>query len=225
MNIIEPYVEIWPVDAKRIMRSVEKAGRVCYKSEGAITEDSYERFLEERIIKSGHHSVLEHEKVTCQFIVDRGVSHEIVRHRIAAYSQESTRYCNYTADKFGNEITLIQPFFFPEGSDEWLYWKRECRQIEETYFRLINDFKRSPQEARSILPNSLKTEIVVTYDLREWRHFFGLRAAAPAHPQMRQVAIPLLLKFKLLFGPVFADIPYDGSFPVENYARIVWGQA
>ncbi|HAA08359.1 MAG TPA: FAD-dependent thymidylate synthase, partial [Syntrophomonas sp.] len=166
-----------------------------------------------------HESVIEHEKVTVLFVVDRGVSHEIVRHRIASYSQESTRYCNYSQDKFGREITLIEPYFLKDRPSYSL-WKQACQTAEECYIKMLDE-GCSPQEARSVLPNSLKTELAATFNMREWRHFFLLRCAAPAHPQMRQVAIPLLHLFQEKFPVLFNDIPYDESFPQEHYAEII----
>ncbi|NLW90978.1 MAG: FAD-dependent thymidylate synthase [Syntrophomonadaceae bacterium] len=216
MRIIKPYVEVPEIDGKQLLRNIEKAGRTCYKSEAKITEDSYRPFIE-MIMKSGHHSMFEHEKATVRIICDRGVTHEIVRHRLAAYSQESTRYCNY--GKSG-EVTFIKPFFFENGGIAHGYWEEACRHSEEYYLGLLK-MGCSPQEARSVLPNSLKTEIVVTYDLREWRHFFTLRAAKAAHPQMQQIAIPLLFHFQEVFEPLFDDIDYNTDFDPQNYAEIV----
>lgn len=174
-----------------------------------------------RILSSGHESIVEHEKVTVMLIIDRGVSHELVRHRVgAAYSQESTRYCRYNQEKFGREITVIEPFFFTGDDKAYRLWQESCLQAEKNYMELL-DMGRSAQEARSILPNSLKTEIVVTYNIREWRHFYRLRCDASAHPQMRQVAIPLLLHFGAHLPILFEDIPYDRKFPVQHYAEII----
>lgn len=221
MRIINPYVEVPKINGEQLLRNIEEAGRTCYKSEGAITSDSYRPFIE-MIMKSGHHSMFEHEKVTVRIICDRGVTHEIVRHRLAAYSQESTRYCNYSGERFGNEITVIEPFFFENYEDKKLYrlWKEACEQSEQYYFHLLKQ-GAIPQEARSVLPNSLKTEIVVTYNLREWRHFFSLRADGAAHPQMQQIAIPLLLHFKQELSPLFDDIGYNEDFNPEYYAEII----
>ena len=187
-----------------LLKKIEKAGRTCYKSEDRITDDSALTFVK-TICKSGHESVLEHEKVTVRIICDRGVSHEIVRHRIAAYSQESTRYCNYSNSKFGNEITVIEPLFFKDNPERYELWKTAMEQAEATYFSLLK-IGASPQEARSVLPNSLKTEIVVTYNLREWKHFFKLRTSPAAHPQMREIACPLLRAFQARIPIVFDDI-------------------
>ena len=207
MKIIEPYVILEDeIDGSEIIKKIEKIGRVCYKSENNITDDSAERFIK-NIIKNGHESVLEHVSITLRVICDRGVTHEIVRHRIAAYSQESTRYCNYSKDKFGNEITVIEPLFFEKGSLEYKIWEDTMKEIEKNYFKLL-ELGRTPEEARSILPNSLKTEIVMTMNLREWRHFFKLRASKNAHPQMREVALIMLNLLKDEIPIVFDDINY-----------------
>ena len=193
-----------PVDGQKILKSIEEAGRVCYKSEDKITEDSAEKFVA-GIIKRGHEAVLEHESIRVKFIVDRGVSHEIVRHRLAAYCQESTRYCNYSKGQFGEEITVIEPCFWDKDSDLMRDWRSAMRMAENHYLGLLHQ-GASPQEARNVLPNSLKTEVVMTANLREWRHFFKLRTASAAHPQMREVAIALLKEFQKLVPVVFDDI-------------------
>lgn len=193
-----------------LLQKIEKAGRTCYKSEDKITIDSAKAFVK-KILASGHEAVIEHEKVTVRVICDRGVSHEIVRHRIASYSQESTRYCNYSKEKFGNELTVIEPCFWNSGSEsdkeKRAIWKESMKSAEKAYFNLI-EIGASPQEARSVLPNSLKTEIVMTMNLREWRHFFKLRTADAAHPQMREIARPLLDEFKKQIPVIFDDIIY-----------------
>jgi thymidylate synthase (FAD) len=173
------------------------------------------------IIKRGHESILEHEKVTVIITTDRGVTHEIVRHRIASYSQESTRYCNYSMDVFGNEISVIEPYFYVGDEQKYLSWFRSCLNSEKEYIEQTNILKCKPEEARTVLPNSLKTEIVVTFNMREWRHFFKLRCAKTAHPQMRQVAIPLLLTFKKQIPILFDEIEYDEKFDPKYYANII----
>lgn len=207
MKIIKPGFKILDkVKGHKILKKIEAAGRTCYKSEDKITDMSCVKFVES-IIKSGHHSVLEHEKISVRIICDRGVSHEIVRHRIASYSQESTRYCNYSKDKFGNELTFIKPSFWEYGDVKSFLWRKGCEVAEKIYFEMIKEGAK-PQEARSILPNSLKTEIVCTFNIREWRHFFTLRCSKAAHPQMREIAIPLLEKFKKKIPILFDDIIY-----------------
>lgn len=205
MKIVKPGFEILGnVNGADILRHIELCGRVCYKSEDRISDNSAEKFVA-GIIKRGHEAVLEHAVVTVKFTVDRGVSHEIVRHRLAAYCQESTRYCNYSRGKHGGEITVIKPHYLNEDTEGWFQWRRACFEAEKRYFRLL-DFGCSPQEARAVLPNSLKTEVVMTANLREWRHFFRLRTAEVAHPQMREVTIPLLRRMKELIPVAFDDI-------------------
>ena len=205
MRIIEPYFEILDeLDGKKMLQKIERIGRVCYKSEDLITEDSAEKFIR-NILKRGHESVIEHEKISVKMVCDRGVTHEIVRHRVASYSQESTRYCNYQKDKFGNELTFIKPVFWKEDSPEYALWKESMQQIEDQYMKLI-EMGASAQEARSILPNSLKTEIVVTMNLRDWRHFFRLRTASAAHPQIREIAGMVLEEFRRQIPVVFDEL-------------------
>lgn len=207
MKIIEPSFSIQGnIDGHQMLKNIEEAGRVCYKSEHHIKEDSAVKFIE-KIIKRGHEAVIEHEKITVLIICDRGVSHEIVRHRIASYCQESTRYCNYAKDKFGNEITFIKPYFWDENEEKYELWVQTMALIEKSYMRLL-ELGATPEEARSVLPNSLKTEIYVTMNLREWRHFFKLRTSAGSHPQMREIARPMLDYFKQLVPVVFDDISY-----------------
>ena len=203
MNIIKPgYEIITPVDYEATLRELEKIGRVCYKSEDRITDDSAAAFIS-RIVASGHGSVIEHSRITVKFICDRGVTHEIVRHRIASYSQESTRYCNYTKDKFGRELTFIRPFFWENEPEKYAVWLDAMQKIEECYNSLI---ALGAKPARSILPNSLKTEIVVSMNLRSWRHFFELRTSGRAHPQIREIAVPLLRELADKMPVFFKDI-------------------
>ena len=214
MKIVEPKYEILTDISEggiKELQQIERVARVCYKSEDKITEGSAEKFIG-MILKSGHESVLEHEKLTVKFVCDRGVTHEIVRHRIASYSQESTRYCNYSKDKFGNELTFIRPCFWADDSVEYAVWKQAMEEIEKSYVKLIS-LGAKPEEARSILPNSLKTEIVCTMNLREWRHFFRLRTAERAHPQIREISVALLDELKKRIPVIFDDInTSDGTY-------------
>lgn len=203
MNIIKPSAALeGSLQPEDIMKHIEKAGRVCYKSESRISDASAETFIR-NLLKRGHESVIEHVSLTFHIICDRGVTHEIVRHRIASYSQESTRYCNYTQDKFGKELTFIRPCFWDEDSKAYQLWTQAMEQTEQTYFAMLKE-GATPQEARSILPNSLKTELYATMNLREWRHFLKLRTAPAAHPQMRETA---LMIYKILVErlPVLFD--------------------
>lgn len=215
MKVIKPSFVIEDVvDGEKILKNLERAGRTCYKSEEKINENSAKIFVK-KIIEMGHETILEHEKVTVRIICDRGVTHEIVRHRIVSYSQESTRYCNYGSGKFGGEITVIEPCFW-ETKGAWhnikdedvpkkIIWKKAMKFAEESYLELLK-LGASPQEARSVLPNSLKTEIAMTANLREWRHFFKLRCSSKAHPQMREISVPMLAEFKKLIPVIFDDI-------------------
>lgn len=205
MKIVEPSVElIDDFDAVAIMRKLERAGRVCYKSEGNIKSDSAEKFIR-GIIKRGHESVIEHATVSFKIICDRGVTHELVRHRVASYSQESTRFCDYSAGKFGNELTFIKPCFWAEDDENFRLWTETMALVEKNYLAMRAAGAR-PEEARSILPNSLKTEIFVTMNLRELRHFLRLRTAPAAHPQMRQVALKILNLLVEKLPAVFDDL-------------------
>lgn len=208
MKVIKPDVVILDdLHGPEILRKIEQCGRVCYKSEHKIADSSAQEFVR-NLIKRGHESVLEHVSITVKFICDRGVSHEIVRHRIASYSQESTRYCNYSNEQFGSEITVIKPCFLARDTPGYFKWWLACKQAEEAYFDLL-DYGCSPQEARAVLPNSLKTEVVMTANLREWRHFLRLRTSTAAHPQMREVACMLLEKMKAKVPVVFDNIGYE----------------
>jgi len=205
MKIVEPsYLIEDELNGSEILKKIERAGRTCYKSESKISDESAEMFIK-NILQLGHESVIEHEKITVRIICDRGVSHEIVRHRLASYSQESTRYCNYSDEKFGNEITVIKPLFFVPSTKAWDIWYAAMLAAEKAYFALLKDGVQ-PQAARSVLPNSLKTEIVITYNLREWRHFFQVRTSEKAHPQMREITIPILKEFKEKIPIIFNDI-------------------
>ena len=208
MKIVEPgFKFLGNVDGIALLKNIELAKRVCYKSEDKITEDSYLKSVQE-LIDRKHEAMLEHGSVSVIITCDRGISHELVRHRIASFAQESTRYCNYTKDKFGNEITVIKPFFFDEGSCAYEEWKECCERAESAYFELLS-LGRSPQEARDVLPNSLKTEIVITMNLREWRHFFKLRACGTTgkpHPQMLEITVPMLKAFQEKVPLIFDDL-------------------
>lgn len=195
------------INGMEVLRKIERIARVCYKSEDKIADGTAERMVRS-LIRNGHESMLEHVSFSVKFIVDRGVSHEIVRHRLASFAQESTRYCNYG---HSGEITVIKPCFWSEDSANYMNWYDEMKTAERRYLELIAD-NASPQEARSVLPNSLKTEIVMTANLREWRHFLRLRAVGTAgkpHPQMREVTIPLLRELQNTIPVVFNELFND----------------
>ena len=208
MTIIDPSFT-WlgnAPDGDQMLANIAAAGRVCYQSESKRDDAAFVR----KRIKQGHESVLEHEKISVRIICDRGVSHELVRHRIASYSQESTRYCNYSKGKFGSELTFIRPYWDDRSIRAEMIrlracWQEACLNAEWSYKKMI-DAGCTPEAARAVLPNCLKTEVVMTANLREWRHFFKLRCAPAAHPDMRIVANMLLTAFKDVVPVVFDDI-------------------
>jgi len=203
MKFIEQSYEfITPLDRDAILKRVEECGRVCYKSEDKITPDSASKFVR-LLVERGHEAMIEHVSFTVKFITDRGISHEIVRHRIASFAQSSTRYCNFAKDKFGNELTFITPVETTFG--DMYAIRQSCMKAEECYMSMISNGTK-PEIARSVLPNCLKTEIVMTANLREWRHFLKLRTAPTAHPQIRALTLPLLAELKDVLPEIFGDI-------------------
>lgn len=214
MRVIDPSYEILtPISEGGMdeLKMLEKIARVCYKSESHITEDGESaKKLITALIRSGHEAMLEHGIISVKFTVDRGVSHEMVRHRMASFAQESTRYCNYSGNKFGNELTFIRPSFFkdPNRKAEYFGWLSLMDEAEKAYRSLII-LGAKPEEARSVLPNSLKTEIVVTANYREWRHIFALRTSPKAHPQIREVMIPLMQELREKIPVIFDTFEED----------------
>lgn len=209
MRIIDPSYKIESLSAaSEILQNIERAARTCYKSENRITADSAKKFVGDLLSNDPPRlSVIEHEHMTVRLVCDRGVSHELVRHRLVSYSQESTRYCNYGKGKYGNEITVIAPYFFVgvDYTEEYALWKNSCKYAEGAYLSLLEGGAK-PELARSVLPNSLKTEIVTTANLRQWGHIFYQRTSPKAHPQMRQLMLPLLGEVKCRVPLVFDDL-------------------
>lgn len=214
MKIIKPEVElIFPKsdDYDNMLNDIVKAGRLCYKSEANLNRENNEKFIRQRLNQE-HYSFMEHRSITVKITCDRGVTHELVRHRIASYSQESTRYCNYGNKKFGKEIYVIDiasGFKYDLNNvcdiEKHMEWIDAIDDAERHYMRLL-DLGATPQEARSVLPNSLKTEIIVTMNIREWRHFFYLRSDLAAHPQMREISNMILDMFAEYFPVFFEDV-------------------
>ncbi len=200
------------------LQHIERIGRVCYRSEDRISDDgeSAKKFVS-MLIKNGHEAMIEHSSLSIKFTVDRGVSHELVRHRIASFAQESTRYCNYSKGKFGGKCSFIdlRPGIeldnkcgnMTAGEVGLLMreWLSAMEDAEKHYFKLL-ELGATPQIARSVLPNSTKTEITISANYREWRNFFKLRIPKSAHPQMREVTIPLLDELKGKLPVIFDDI-------------------
>lgn len=208
MNIIKPSYEIESeIDGTAILKHLEKAIRVCYKSEDKIDEESHKKIIK-HILSVNHESTLEHHAITVRFICNRGFTHEMVRHRLCSFSQESTRYCNYAKGKFGSELTAIQPPTWDKWTaDQKATWEKAMNESERWYLHGV-DIGLKAQEARGMLPIDIKTEIVVTANLRQWKHIFNLRTAKAAHPSMRQLMIPLCDEFKNKIPLIYDDITY-----------------
>ena len=202
MKLIKPGYEILtPIDGLAELRAIELTARTCYKSEGAITEDGASAVrLIKTLIENGHEAMLEHSFLSVKFTCDRGVTHELVRHRLCSFAQESTRYCNYSAKKFEQNVRFVIPYFFDEK--RLAMWTDACARAEQAYFDLLEEGS-TPQEARTVLPNSTAAEIVMSGNYREWRHILRLRTAKDAHPQMREIMCPLGEELKLRIPIIF----------------------
>ena len=213
MKVIEPsYSFLGDIDGVAMLQKIEIAKRICYQSEDRITQDSYLASAAD-LIARGHEAMLEHASISVLFTIDRGVANEVTRHRIASFAQSSTRYCNFSQDKFGNEITVIRPCFFQNGTVAYDEWYEACAVAEQKYFSLLR-IGMKPEEARDVLPISTMTKLVMTANLREWRHFFKLRAVGTTgkpHPQILQVTVPLLGDFKKIIPVVFNDLVVGGG--------------
>jgi thymidylate synthase (FAD) len=218
MRLTKPSYDIMNI-TQSPLQLLELSGRVCYKSEDLIKEGSAEKFVNKILHDYKHESVIEHSSLTVKLIIDRGVSHELVRHRLASYSQESTRYCNYGKSKYSGHVTFIIPPWvniepgiyklgdkIPGATPACCEWAWILLRSEQTYLNLLNEHNWTPQQARSVLPNSLKTEIVTTANFREWRHIFSQRTHKTAHPQMREIMIPLLIEISNLVPIIFDDL-------------------
>lgn len=218
MKIIEPSIEVQNFNGEQIMKNIEQACRTCYRSEDKISNESYKTLLKNCITR-GHESVMEHEKITVRMVCDIGVYKDLTRHRIASFSIESTRYCNYGKDKFDNEIKFIKPCNIDEDSDLYAFWKHTMERIEMNYLHMA-EHGATPDQMRMILPHSTAAEVCMTANIREWRHILDLRTKKMTHPSIRQILIPLLLLFKTEMPELFGDIEYDTDFEKEKYATL-----
>ena len=218
MKIIKPKVIVEKYDSKKIMKNLEKACRTCYRSESYITDESYKQLLI-NCINRGHESILEHEKISIRMICDIGVYKDLTRHRHSSFSIESTRYCNYSKDKFENEIKFIEPCNL---DDKKIFneWYSSCIEIEQRYLKMA-ELGASPDQVRMILPHSTGAELVMTANIREWKHILTLRTTKFVHPSVQQVMIPLLLHFKETMPEIFGDIEYNEDFSKDKYAEII----
>ncbi len=218
MRIVEPWIMVEKIDGKKIMKKIERACRTCYRSEGKISEDSYKTLLTNCITR-GHESVLEHEKVTVRIYSDIGSYKDLTRHRHASFSVESTRYCSYDKDKFGNEISFINPVYI-EDKEVYKTWENTMKEIEIGY-KKMKELGATTDMCREILPHSTAAEYTMTANIREWKHILALRTTKHVHPSIRQVLIPLLKYFKEEMPEIFGDIEYDEEFNPNYYAKLI----
>ena len=218
MRIVEPWIKVEKIDGKKIMKRIERACRTCYRSEGKISENSYKTLLTNCITR-GHESVLEHEKVTVRIYSDIGSYKDLTRHRHASFSVESTRYCSYDKDKFGNEISFINPIYM-EDKDIYKTWENTMKEIEIGY-KKMKELGATTDMCREILPHSTAAEYTMTANIREWKHILSLRTTKHVHPSIRQVLIPLLKYFKEEMPEIFGDIEYDEEFNPNYYAKLI----
>lgn len=204
MKIVKQSVKILDnIDRQAVMNKIELAGRVCYQSGDLAKEGSASKFIQS-IISRGHESVIEHESITVQIITTRAIANQLVRHRLASFSQESTRYCNYSKDKFDNEITVIYPGD-EMSNDAYNIWIDQQELAEITYFKLLK-LGVKPEEARGVLPLDLKTELIMTANIRQWRHVIKMRTGNGAQPQVIEIANQLLKEFYLKLPALFSDL-------------------
>ena len=217
MRIVEPWIQVEKIDGKKIMKRIERACRTCYRSGGKITEDSYKKLLTNCITR-GHESVLEHEKVTVRIYSDVGSYKDLTRHRFASFSVESTRYCSYNKDKYGNEIAVVNPVYM-EDKEVFETWKKAIEDMEKAYMKM-KELGASTDMCREVLPHSTAAEYTMTANIREWKHILELRTTNHVHPAIRQVLIPLLLLFKEQMPEIFGDIEYDKEFNPKYYAKL-----
>ena len=216
MKIVNPWIEVEKIDGLKIMKKIERACRTCYRSEGSISEDSYKNLLK-NCINRGHESVLEHEKVTIRMYCDIGVYKDLTRHRFASFSIESTRYCSYDKDKYGNEIKCINPSYI-EDKEIYAEWKKSMEDMEKHYMKM-KELGASTDMCRLALPHSTAAEVTMTADIREWKHILELRTSNKAHPAIRQLLIPLLKYFQQEMPEIFLSVDYDKEFNEKNYAE------
>ena len=217
MRIVEPWIKVEKIDGKKIMKRIERACRTCYRSEGKIGEDTYKNLIKNCITR-GHESVLEHEKVTVRIYSDIGSYKDLTRHRFGSFSIESTRYCSYDKDKYGNEIAFINPVYM-EDKEVYETWKKTLQEIENGYIRM-KELGASTDMCREVLPHSTAAEYAMTANIREWKHILSLRTTKHVHPAIRQVLIPLLKYFKQEMPEIFDDVAYDEDFNSEYYAKL-----
>ena len=216
MRLVEPWIKVENFDGVKIMKRIERAC-TCYRSEDKISEESYKNLLT-NCLNRGHESVLEHEKITVRIYSDIGTYKDLTRHRFASFSVESTRYCSYNKDKYGNEIAVVNPVYM-EDKEVFETWKKAIEDMEKAYMKM-KELGASTDMCREVLPHSTAAEYTMTANIREWKHILELRTTNHVHPAIRQVLIPLLLLFKEQMPEIFGDIEYDTEFNPKYYAKL-----
>ena len=217
MRLVEPWIKVENFDGVKIMKRIERACRTCYRSEDKISEESYKNLLT-NCLNRGHESVLEHEKITVRIYSDIGTYKDLTRHRFASFSVESTRYCSYNKDKYGNEIAVVNPVYM-EDKEVFETWKKAIEDMEKAYMKM-KELGASTDMCREVLPHSTAAEYTMTANIRECKHILELRTTNHVHPAIRQVLIPLLLLFKEQMPEIFGDIEYDKEFNPKYYAKL-----
>ena len=217
MRLVEPWIKVENFDGVKIMKRIERACRTCYRSEDKISEESYKNLLT-NCLNRGHESVLEHEKITVRIYSDIGTYKDLTRHRFASFSVESTRYCSYNKDKYGNEIAVVNPVYM-EDKEVFETWKKAIEDMEKAYMKM-KELGASTDMCREVLPHSTAAEYTMTANIREWKHILELRTTNHVHPAIRQVLIPLLLLFKEQMPEIFGYIEYDTEFNPKYYAKL-----
>lgn len=217
MRLVEPWIKVENFDGVKIMKRIERACRTCYRSEDKISEESYKNLLT-NCLNRGHESILEHEKITVRIYSDIGTYKDLTRHRFASFSVESTRYCSYNKDKYGNEIAVVNPVYM-EDKEVFETWKKAIEDMEKAYMKM-KELGASTDMCREVLPHSTAAEYTMTANIREWKHILELRTTNHVHPAIRQVLIPLLLLFKEQMPEIFGDIEYDKEFNPKYYAKL-----
>ena len=217
MRLVEPWIKVENFDGVKIMKRIERACRTCYRSEDKISEESYKNLLT-NCLNRGHESVLAHEKITVRIYSDIGTYKDLTRHRFASFSVESTRYCSYNKDKYGNEIAVVNPVYM-EDKEVFETWKKAIEDMEKAYMKM-KELGASTDMCREILPHSTAAEYTMTANIREWKHILELRTTNHVHPAIRQVLIPLLLLFKEQMPEIFGNIEYDTEFNPKYYAKL-----
>ncbi len=218
VKIVSPNIEvITPLDGDYILKHLERCARNCYKSEDKITADSAQKMIK-KLIDLGHEAMIEHFSVTVKLTTDVGAYKDLTRHRHASFAIESTRFCNYSKGKYGNELTFMKPSNMEEGSDIYNIWYQAMADIEKHYLSMAAK-GAAVDQLRMLLPHSTKADVFMTANLREWRHIFKLRCAPATHPSVREIMTMLLNEFRSQLPVLFDDIPYGKENALDTAAE------